>query len=142
MDTAFENALADIVGPENCSTDEPMSAHTTFRVGGPADYFVSPSNQEEVRQVAALCRDTGMPLYTMGCGSNLLVADGGLRAVVMRIGARFAEVIVHSDGSVSAQAGATNAKVARAALDASLSGFEFAATLFVQFCPMAPFLTW
>ena len=127
MDTAFENALADIVGPENCSTDEPMSAHTTFRVGGPADYFVSPSNQEEVRQVAALCRDTGMPLYTMGCGSNLLVADGGLRAVVMRIGARFAEVIVHSDGSVSAQAGATNAKVARAALDASLSGFEFAA---------------
>ena len=127
MDTAFENTLAKIVGRKNVSTNEPMSAHTTFRVGGPADYFVSPASTDAVKRVVALCRESGMPLYTMGCGSNLLVADEGLRGVVMRIGPKLADVVVRPDGSVSAQAGATNSKVAHAALDASLSGFEFAA---------------
>ena len=127
MDNAFENRLVGVVGADNMRVAEPMSMHTTFRVGGPADYFVTPDSAEAVQGVVSLCREADVPLYVMGCGSNLLVADEGLRGVVMRIGPKYSVVKVQEDGSVFAEAGATNAKVARAALDAGLAGFEFAA---------------
>lgn len=118
--------LRGILGEGNLLTDEPMAAHTTFRVGGPADAFATPDSIEAVASVAAFCREGGIPLYVMGCGSNLLVADAGLRGVVLRIGPKLADVQVEGE-QVRAQAGATNAKVARAALEAGLGGFEFAA---------------
>lgn len=127
MNSAFEHTLIQAAGEENVLVDEPMSAHTTFRVGGPADYYVTPASDRAVKDVATLCREAGVVLYTMGCGSNLLVSDSGLRGVVMRIGSKLADVTVREDASVTAQAGATNSKVARAALDAALAGFEFAA---------------
>ncbi|MBQ9002135.1 MAG: UDP-N-acetylmuramate dehydrogenase [Eggerthellaceae bacterium] len=127
MENSFEQMLAGVVGVENVRTGEPMSLHTTFRVGGPADYFVTPDSAEAVASVVSLCREAGVALYVMGCGSNLLVADEGLRGVVMRIGPKYSAVKVHGDSSVYAEAGATNAKVARAALEAGLAGFEFAA---------------
>lgn len=119
--------LSALVGAENVLTDEPMSAHTTFRVGGPADYFVTPSTTQAVSDVAQFCRQNDVELFTVGCGSNLLVADAGLRGVVMKIGGKLGQVTVRDDGTITAGAGATNAKVARAALDVGLAGFEFAA---------------
>ena len=119
--------LVAIVGPEGVLEDEPMSAHTTFRVGGPADYFVTPDCIEAVKAVVDFCRAEGLRLYTLGCGSNVLVADEGLRGVVMRMGPQLAAIDVLEGGRMTAQAGATNAKVAHVALENGLAGFEFAA---------------
>ena len=127
MENSFEQLLAGVAGFGNVRMGEPMSLHTTFRVGGPADYFVTPDSAEAVKGVVSLCKEAGVVFYVMGCGSNLLVADEGLRGVVMRIGPKYSDVKVRDDGSVYAEAGATNAKVARAALEAGLAGFEFAA---------------
>ena len=127
MENPFEHTLVEAVGADNVQTCEPMRLHTTFRVGGPADYFVTPDSIESVKRVVTACRNADVDLYVMGCGSNLLVVDEGLHGVVMKIGPKYSAVKVRGDGSVFAEAGATNAKVARAALDAGLSGFEFAA---------------
>lgn len=105
---------------------EPMKKHTTFRIGGPADYFVTPGNEEEVKRAAAICKEEGAPYYIVGNGSNLLVSDEGYRGVVIQLYKGMSEVRV--EGSViRAQAGASLAKIAGAALEAGLAGFEFAA---------------
>lgn len=126
MDTLYEN-LVRVVGADNVVCDEPMSAHTTFRVGGPADFFVAPNSTDQLRDVIALCAAGDIAHYLVGHGSNILVADEGLRGVVVHISGSFGDVEVREDGSVFAQAGASNAKVAAAAQRAGLTGFEFAA---------------
>ena len=119
--------ITEIVGAQNVFVDEPMSAHTTFRVGGPADCLVTPSTVEQVVAVVGLVRSSGRELFVMGRGSNLLVADAGLRGVVVQIAGNCSDVRVGEDGSVVASSGASNAKIASAARDAGLAGFEFAA---------------
>lgn len=64
-------------------TEEPMSRHTTFRIGGPADYFVTPHTKEEIRQVIRLCKEEEIPFAVLGNGSNLLVGDKGFRGVII-----------------------------------------------------------
>lgn len=123
----LQKSLQKIVGEEALSVQEPMSAHTTFRIGGPADYFVSPSSVEQIIRIKELCDESDVPLWVLGCGSNILVADDGLRGVVMRLGSRFAQIDVLSEGVITAQAGAKNSAIARIALANSLGGFEFAA---------------
>jgi len=127
METQLINELKSFIGTENVALDEPMSMHTTFRVGGPADCFVTPSSADEVRSVLRLCGDYGVSTYILGSGSNVVVADEGLRGVVVRIGPKLADVHIGANGVVTAQAGATNAKVARAACAVGLTGYEFAA---------------
>ena len=117
--------LARIVGEENVRTNEPMSAHTTFQIGGPADAYVTPRSAEQVAAIVKACCEADVPLAVVGNGSDLLVADEGLRCVVMQILDNMADVRVEGTRIV-AQAGATNAQVARAALEAELAGFEFA----------------
>lgn len=117
--------LARIVGEENVRVNEPMSAHTTFQIGGPADAYVTPRSGEQVAAVVKACCEADAPLAVVGNGSDLLVADEGLRCVVMQILDNMADVRVEGMRIV-AQAGATNAQVARAALEAELAGFEFA----------------
>lgn len=117
--------LARIVGEENVRADEPMSAHTTFKIGGPADAYVMPRTADEVAAVVRACDEAGAPLAVVGNGSDLLVADAGLRCVVMQILDNMASVRVE-DTRIVAQAGATNAQVAHVALEAGLAGFEFA----------------
>lgn len=123
----LKDKLVSIVGEENVLVDEPMSAHTTFRVGGPADLFVMPRSAGEVQAVMDACADAEVDPYVMGRGSNLLVADGGLRGVVVQLASNFASCEVRDDGAVIASAGISNAKVAAQALKAGLAGFEFAA---------------
>lgn len=105
---------------------EPMKKHTTFRIGGPADYFVMPNSYEEAAEAIAICREEQMPYSIVGNGSNLLVSDAGYRGVVIQI---FKEMSrVHREGTcIHAQAGASLAKIAATALEAGLAGFEFAA---------------
>lgn len=117
--------LTDIVGAENVRVSEPMSKHTTFEIGGPADVYVMPKTPEDVAAVVKACRDADVPMIAVGNGSDLLVSDDGLRCVVMQLLDNMAGVRVEGTRIV-AQAGATNAQVARIALDAGLAGYEFA----------------
>ena len=73
--------LRSIVGEENVLADEPMSEHTTFKVGGPADLFVTPEDPDEVREVLLACDEAGVSRFVMGRGSDLLVSDDGYRGV-------------------------------------------------------------
>ena len=126
MSPDFERKLIGALGSDSILIAEPMALHTTFKIGGPADYLVRPTAVEQVRAVVDLCRDNGVDLRVIGLGSDLLVSDSGLRGVVMEIADNFSEINVDERGLVSAQAGASNASVARAALEAGLSGYEFA----------------
>ena len=79
------NELCSIIGENNVLRDEPMSSHTTFRIGGPADYFVMPSSAGEIRRITELCTDQKIPYYVIGNGSNLLVGDKGYRGVIIQV---------------------------------------------------------
>ena len=79
MNLEFYKQLIQIIEPERVLLDEPMKQHTTFRVGGPADYFVVPRTNAEVEHVVMLCKKENLPYYILGNGSNLLVGDLGYR---------------------------------------------------------------
>lgn len=117
--------LCAIVGEENVLQDEPMSGHTTFRIGGPADFFVTPSKAEEIRRIIELCRAEKVPYYVVGNGSNLLVGDKGYRGVIIQIYKNMNRISVAGE-EISVQAGALLSKVAAAACEAELEGMEFA----------------
>lgn len=125
MNQSFYDKLNNVIGKDSILIDEPMSRHTTFRVGGPADFFVTPKVKEEVRDVIRICKEAGMPYYIIGNGSNLLVSDAGYRGVIVQIYKEMNEVKVEGD-LVKAQAGALLSGIAAKALGAELSGFEFA----------------
>ena len=117
--------LCDLLGAEQVLKDEPMSRHTTFRVGGPSDYFVVPRSTREIRDTIAICRQEGVPYYILGNGSNLLVGDKGYRGVVIQIYKNLNQI--RTEGNlIYAQAGALLSKVAAEALEHSLKGLEFA----------------
>ena len=122
----FEQQLFLHLDKEKIQKDEPMSAHTTFRVGGPADYFVVPTETEEIETVIRLCETHAVPYYVCGNGSNLLVGDKGFRGVVIQVFKAMNRIEV-KDSVITAQAGASLASVANAALEYGLTGFEFAA---------------
>ena len=117
--------LCDAAGVRNVLADEPMSRHTTFRIGGPADYFVSVSSVEEIRKVLEACRRHSAAYYIMGNGSDLLVGDKGYRGVIIQLFKRMSEIRVEGE-RIYAQAGALLSKTAAAACEASLTGMEFA----------------
>ncbi len=106
--------------------DEEMSAHTTFRIGGRADAFADVSDAEEIARVIRFCKESAEPYMIMGNGSNMLVGDGGIRGVVIRVGKNMSDCRIDGD-VVYAQAGILMSALAKRILDASLTGFEFAA---------------
>lgn len=127
MKVEFVQKLRETAGDTNVMINEPMAKHTTFRVGGPADYFVTPDSPEKLRDLIVLCREENVPYYILGNGSNLLVSDDGYRGVILQIYRSMDVVTISEEGVVRAQAGALLSKVANAAYEASLTGFEFAA---------------
>lgn len=126
MKQKFYEKLSKIVRKEQILEKEPMKKHTTFRIGGPAEYLILPQTTEEIADVIKLCRQEEIPWYIVGNGSNLLVADEGVRGVVIQLLRNFNQIQVEGC-QIRMQAGAQNAAVAKRALDASLTGFEFAA---------------
>ncbi len=126
MNHTFYQKLKNIVSEEYIMLDEPMKNHTTFRVGGPASYFVMPQEAGEIREVAALCRREEIPYYIVGNGSNLLVSDQGYRGVIVQICRSMSRIEVEGT-IIRAQAGALLSAVAARALEHELTGFEFAA---------------
>lgn len=104
--------------------DAPMKDHTSFKIGGNADYFVSVNNTEELKSLISLCRDKNVPYMLIGNGSNLLVSDDGIRGVVIRLEGDFKKITVDG-GYIEAGAGASLTKLCLDACKASLSGLEF-----------------
>jgi UDP-N-acetylmuramate dehydrogenase len=105
--------------------DEPLSRHTSFRIGGPADVLLLPRTTDDLQRIVRIARDTEVPFTVIGNGSNLLVRDGGLRGLVLKI-AENLERIELNGTQAHAQSGALLAVVSRRAALAGLAGLEFA----------------
>lgn len=126
MNLEFYDKLIQVINRERVLIDEPMKKHTTFRVGGNADYFVMPRTISEIQQITAICKKENLPYYILGNGSNLLVGDKGYRGVIIQIYKEMNDITVEGE-CIRAQAGALLSKVGSVAFDAGLTGFEFAA---------------
>lgn len=125
MNQEFYDKLAGIVAPENILMDEPMSRHTTFRIGGPADIYVTPEIAQ-VPEIMRLAQEYQIPVTIVGNGSNLLVGDNGIRGVVLSL-AKPAEGIQIEGTRMRIAAGTLLSKAAAEAANHSLAGLEFAA---------------
>ena len=125
----FYQKLCDAIGAASVREQEPMSAHTTFRAGGPARYFVTPEGEKELAAVLAACREAEKAYYILGNGSNLLVSDAGYPGVMILLGSQFTEVVrpESEPGVYELGAGVLLSRAAREAQKDGMTGFEFAA---------------
>lgn len=117
--------LRQIVGEDGVLVDEPMSAHTTFEIGGPADLFVIPDDIEEACEAIAACREAGEECFVLGCGSDLLVSDEGYRGVVIALSDGLLNVSVEGE-EMTCQAGVSLREASEMACELGLAGLEFA----------------
>ena len=106
--------------------NEPMRKHTTWRIGGNADLFINPADKEDVRQAREFARSNQIPCTVIGNGSNLLVRDGGIRGMVLKVGRGLAGISLEGT-TIKAGAGVILPELAAAARRAGIGGFEFAA---------------
>ncbi|MDD4493603.1 MAG: FAD-binding protein, partial [Eubacteriales bacterium] len=119
------SVLSQTINAEQIRMDEPMSAHTSIKVGGPADIYTEPESSGELQTIIAACRKFQFPFYVIGRGTNLIVRDKGIRGVVISTVDRMRRFTV--DGNkIDARAGALLSAIANAAKDNGLAGFEFA----------------
>lgn len=124
--------LQRIAGEQAVRLQELMSAHTTFRIGGPADYFVEAGNESVLKELLLLCKETETPFFILGNGSNLLVSDEGYRGVMISL--RGFDEISFREGEgteagktvMTAGSGVLLSKAAMQAAERGLTGFEFA----------------
>lgn len=126
MQKNFYEQLIQIIDKESVLVSEPMSRHTTFRIGGAADYFVIPNNIEEIQKIIQLCNKVDIPFYILGNGSNLLVSDNGYRGVIIQLYKKMNDIEVEGT-KIKVRTGALLSQIASAALRNELAGFEFAA---------------
>ena len=119
--------LSGLVRDENCIVrDALMKNYTTFRIGGPADLLIQPSSEEELIRIAAYLRQKDISAVVLGNGSNVLVKDGGIRGVVIKIGKNMGNIRTEGE-EITAEAGALLSAATLAAADGGLTGMEFAA---------------
>ncbi len=112
---------------ERVRFDEPLAPYTSWKIGGPADAFVTAGNETELAQLLQFCLQRRMPFWILGAGSNVLVGDGGVRGMVVRLAGDFAAVHVRSnDGEVVLEAGgsADMALVTAKAASAGAAGVD------------------
>ena len=114
--------LESILGSENVKYNEPMSKHTTFKVGGIADIFITVDSKEKLLKTLEMLKNEKITI--VGNGSNLLVTDEGIRGIVLKYTANTCEI---NDTIVKVDSGMTNARLANALLNKELTGYEFAA---------------
>ena len=122
----IENKFCTCLGSDNVYRNEPMKKHTTFRIGGPADYYLCPHSAKEIQKVVEICREEKLPYFILGNGSNLLVSDKGYRGAVIQLWKNVSDIGVEGC-LIHAKAGASLAKIAAQAQEEGLTGMEFAA---------------
>lgn len=117
--------IYEFIPNENVYINEPMSKHTSFKIGGNADIFLKITKAEEIEELVKFVKKENMPLYILGNGSNVLVKDKGIRGIVAKM--CISDYQLEDECTIKVDAGMLNSKIARILLDNSLSGFEFAA---------------
>ena len=106
--------------------DMPLARHTSLRIGGPADAMATPADRTELARVLAVCAEHALPITVIGGGFNVLVLDGGIRGVVLRL-RKLRRIERLLDDLVSVEAGASHATITRFCSERGLAGLEFAA---------------
>ena len=125
MDQKIIERFSNLLGNEKVRINEPMNRHTTFRIGGPADYFLLPSSSEEVKGILEICKEESLQYFILGNGSNLLVSDEGYRGVIIQLYRNYGGLTVEGT-EIRAGAGVLLSQIAATARNESLTGFEFA----------------
>lgn len=123
VETALHRRISDAIPREVVQFDEPMSRHTSFQIGGPADIFLMPRTYQELLLCLELVAREGLPYFFLGGGTNILVSDRGIRGVV--ISTAGLDRITVEDETLCVQTGARVEDVCRAAAEHGLSGVEF-----------------
>ena len=125
-DLVIAEKIKEIVGEDgDVRLCEPLSKHTTLRVGGPAQFWVEPRNEKALSELIRFCRRENLPLFVIGRGSNLLVRDGGIRGVVVHpSGGDFDKIDIHGN-EITAGVGAKLKEIAYAGRGADLGGLEW-----------------
>jgi UDP-N-acetylmuramate dehydrogenase len=127
LEDQFYRELIQLLPQHQVKTKERLENHTSLHIGGEADYFVTPSKSEEIREVIRLSKNENIPYYIMGNGSNLLVSDQGYRGLIIKLSEEFSSIWFEENNIVTAQAGVLLSKLANDIAEHSLTGFEFAA---------------
>lgn len=117
--------LKNIVSEEDILTREYMKNHTSFKIGGSADFLVTPRTVDQIQNLIITLKKENIPVFIMGNGSNLLVSDKGIRGVVIKLSKNFSSFSISGD-EVTAQSGILLSTLSKSIVNESLSGFEFA----------------
>lgn len=125
MTREYAGYFSNVLGDHQIKLNEPMSRHTTFGIGGPADCFLVPETLEQLKVIARITAKNGIPLFVLGGGANLLVRDKGIRGVVLFTGRL--QAIERKGCQLKVASGVSTARAAREALRYNLAGMEFAA---------------
>ncbi len=125
MEVILTDKLVEILGEEKLLINEDMKNHTTFKVGGPADVIAIPETSDDVKKVVEFAIEEDIPYMVIGNGSNLLIRDGGLRGIVIKISDNMSDIEIEGN-TVRVQSGAMMNRVAMEVMENSLEGFEFA----------------
>ena len=124
----ISSELKELIINEDCNAyfDEPMSLHTSFRIGGKTECFCEVNTEQSLKNIITACRESGTPYFIIGLGSNLLVNDDGVEGVVIKLGGDFEEIAKNGDDTIRCGAGVSLAKVCLFAKNKCLGGAEFA----------------
>ncbi|ONI38616.1 UDP-N-acetylenolpyruvoylglucosamine reductase [Candidatus Epulonipiscium fishelsonii] len=119
------NMLQNFLQEDQIKVNEPISKHTTFKIGGKASFWVTPQNFEQLSNIIKLCNNMEVDYYMFGNGSNLLAKDEGYEGIIIQIFNNLNKINLEGN-TITSQAGILLSKVAKIAEQNSLSGFEFA----------------
>ncbi len=123
----FDDTLEKILNKEQILKNEPMKNHTSFRIGGNADYFLIIKKEEELQQILKECKKANKQIFIIGNGTNLLVTDKGIRGVVIKLELDFVTLTQkENEFFITVGSGYSLSKLSKFALDNELEGFEFA----------------
>ena len=120
----YKDLFQSIYSENEIELNAKMSEHIYFKVGGPVDILLTPSSVKQIRSTLQICKENNIPFYIIGNGSNLLVKDGGIRGVVIKL-CNLKEITTNGN-EIKAEAGALLKDVSAKAVENSLTGFEFA----------------
>jgi UDP-N-acetylmuramate dehydrogenase len=120
----YKNLFSKIYKDSQIQLDAKMSENIYFKVGGPVDILLTPNTVLQLKDAITICKQNKIPFYVIGNGSNLLVKDGGIRGVVIKLSEL--NKIERVGNKITAECGALLKDVSAEAVNAALSGFQFA----------------
>lgn len=125
---SYISAIEQLAKQTGCEykLSEPMSKHTTFKIGGPADIFLEPDCDIQISTALRYCHDNGVRCYIIGNGSNLLVQDAGIRGCVIHIGPKLSGITLSGEHEITCMSGTKLSALCQFALEQKLTGLEFA----------------